>query len=98
VKRFLGAVTAAVSLGWASTAAAEMYVLQIKGFGCELCAYSVQSRLGKLEGVEEVRASFKDSQAIVRSQDGVVLSEEKAREVVEGAGFKLTGYKELPKS
>lgn len=90
-------VTASVlaMLLWSSVGGAETYELQVEGFACELCARSLQSRLSGLENVEEVSASFEESKAIVRTKDGVKLTEEVFRDVVEGAGFKLTGYREL---
>lgn len=96
MKRFFKVTAAALVLAWSSFAAAETYILSIEGFGCELCAHSVQSRLKQLSAVEEVRASFEDSEAVVQTRDGMVLTEKKAREVVEGAGFTLKNYRQVP--
>ncbi|MEA2118793.1 heavy metal-associated domain-containing protein [Halovibrio sp. HP20-50] len=95
MKRFITGIAAMLMLAWGSSAAAETYVLTIEGFGCDLCAHSVQSRLEQLTAVEEVRASFEDSEAFVQTQDGTVLTEDKAREIVEGAGFTLTNYQHV---
>ncbi|HDZ58171.1 MAG TPA: copper chaperone [Pseudomonas xinjiangensis] len=95
MKRFFKVITAVLVLVWNSFAAAETYVLSIEGFGCKLCAYNVQSRLKQLSAVKEVRASFEDSEAVVQTRDGTVLTEQKARNIVEGAGFKLKNYRQV---
>jgi copper chaperone CopZ len=96
MKRLFKVAVTALVLAWGSSATAETYRLAIEGFSCELCAHSLQSRLKQLTDVEEVRASFEDSEAVVQTRRGTVLTEKKAREIVEGAGFKLKDYRQVP--
>lgn len=94
--RFLAIAATVAALGLSTQAGAETYELRIEGFACELCARSLQSRLSRLDDVVDVSASFEESEAIVHTREGARLTEEEAREVVEGAGFELSGYRELP--
>lgn len=96
MKGLLYAAITTLALAWSSMVRAEAYLLQVAGLSCELCAYSVEHRLGQLEGVQEVRVNLKNGEVVVRTRDGASLTEEQARRVIEGAGFKLTGYQELP--
>lgn len=80
---------------YSAPAFAEVYVLRVEGLSCELCAYSVKRGLGRVPGVEDVRVNLDEGAVTVRTEDGTRLTEERAREVIEGSGFTLTGYREL---
>jgi copper chaperone CopZ len=95
MKRAVKIVFVVAACLWYTVAAAEVYVLQVEGMGCRLCAYSIEHRLGQLEGVQEVRVDHENGEVVVRTRNGASVTEEQARDVIHGAGFKLIPYEEL---
>jgi len=80
------AAVAASGADSAETAATRVF--QIEGMTCTACAATLEVRLAKLPGVVEVRVSFDDGSATIRSAPNT-LSADVVRALVEEAGFKI---------
>lgn len=50
----LTALLAGLLLSLTALAAGPQYALEVKGLACPFCAYGIEKRLNKMEGVEEV--------------------------------------------
>lgn len=87
--RQLLVLPAGLLLGALALAAGNEYRLGVKGVACPYCAYGVEKRLLKVEGVSAVQIDIGDSVVRVTMADGASLSEAAARTAVEEAGFTL---------
>ncbi|MGQ0586543.1 MAG: heavy-metal-associated domain-containing protein [Gammaproteobacteria bacterium] len=85
-------VAAALALPGAVWAGPE-YRLEVKGMVCQACAYSIEKRLRKIDGVEDVRVHLEPGHVVVRMKDGTQLTEGQARSATEDAGFAFGGFK-----
>lgn len=69
--------------------AAEERVIQVKilGMSCPFCAYGVEQKLKKLEGVEDLEVQLKTGLATLTMAEGADIPNEELRKVVDQAGF-----------
>ena len=82
---------AALTLSF-SVFAANQYTLGVKGVACPYCAFGVEKRLYKVDGVDEVVVDIGDSVVRVTMAQSKTLTEERARTAVEEAGFTLDSF------
>lgn len=83
----------AVLLGAVAAAAAERYRLRVDGLTCPFCAYGIEKRLLKLDGVASVETHVADGVVVVSMDEGARLTEAAARRAVQDAGFTLEGFR-----
>lgn len=79
-------------LSLSALAAGNQYTLGVKGVACPYCAYGVEKRLNKVDGVENVSVDIGDSVVRVTMAEGANLTEAKARTAVKEAGFTLHSF------
>ena len=82
----------ALIFSMAVLAADNHYVLGVDGLACPFCAYGIEKRLNKIEGVTDVQVDVGESVVRVALQEGKTLTEERARQAVDEAGFTLRSY------
>lgn len=78
----------------ATLAADHRYVLGVDGLACPFCAYGIEKRLNKIEGVTDVQVDVGESVVHVTMQEGKTLSEDRASQAVDEAGFTLRSFSE----
>lgn len=83
---------AAAIVSVAVLAADHQYVLGVDGLACPFCAYGIEKRLNKVDGVTDVQVDVGKSVVHVTMQEGKVLTEDRARQAVDEAGFTLRSY------
>ncbi len=66
----------------------EMTVL---GLSCPFCAYGLEKKLRKLEGVTALDIDFKSGRVEIALEDGSKASDERIRKLVKQAGFEIEG-------
>ena len=59
----------------------------VLGMSCPFCAYGVEQKLKKLEGVEELTVVLETGLATLLMEEGADVSNETLRETVKDAGF-----------
>lgn len=92
---FVAAALALPGVGWAG----PEYQFEVKGLVCQACAYSIEKRLRKIDGVEDVKVHLDPGHVVVRMKDGAQLTDAQARSATEDAGFTFGGFKAVePKS
>ncbi len=64
--------------------------LKIDGMHCDGCAERIRTVVGKQAGVQEAEVSYADGEARIRYNPHIV-TEEGLAEVIERAGFRVTG-------
>lgn len=83
---------AVLMFSFAALAADNQYVLGVDGLACPFCAFGIEKRLNKVDGVTDTEVDIGDSVVRVTLQAGKKLTEEQARQAVKEAGFTLRSY------
>ena len=66
---------------------ASLIEVKIEGMTCTACEQTIQRRVGKLEGIKSVTATFADGRAVIEYYPGTVDTL-KMREAITGSGYK----------
>jgi periplasmic mercuric ion binding protein len=90
--RKLSLLFAALVLSAAVLAANNHYVLGVNGLACPFCAFGIEKRLNKVDGVTTVEVDVADGVVRVTMEEGKTLTETRARQAVKEAGFTLRSY------
>ena len=62
----------------------------VDGLACPFCAYGLEKKLKKLEGVEALTVDMKEGQVQIKLKEGATVTEEQISEAVTDAGFTVT--------
>lgn len=62
-------------------------IIRVDGASCPFCAFGLEKRIGRLDGVADVRLEMKEGKVIVTLEQGATVSEEALRQAVDEAGF-----------
>ena len=62
-------------------------VIEVGGLACPFCAYGIEKRLRKIDGLEELSIQLEAGTVQVRLEEGVTVSRERLEEAVADAGF-----------
>lgn len=62
----------------------------VKGMACPFCAYGIEKRLGKVEGVESVTVDLGKGMASLRAKEGQTININQVPSAVKEAGMRLT--------
>lgn len=61
--------------------------LEVDGLACPFCAYGLEKKLKKLDGVSAVEVQIEDGFVLLTLDEGADVTEEKIRNAVVDAGF-----------
>jgi len=75
-------------------AADTQYDMRVDGLACPFCAYGIEKKFTKTEGVKSVDIDLKNGLVIVKTEDGKTFSEEKLKEIINDAGFTMISMTE----
>ncbi|MFQ5708997.1 MAG: heavy-metal-associated domain-containing protein [bacterium] len=77
------------SLGTLSSiqAQVEKVAIRVDGLSCPFCAYGLEKKLKKVEGVEKVEINVKEGVAALQNKKGKSIAVENLESVVKDAGF-----------
>lgn len=93
MRHIMSVAVMALALSAASPArAGETYRLQVDGLACPFCAYGVEKKLNDSEGVEAVDIRINEGVVLVTVSEGVRFDEARAEQIMEEAGFTLSGF------
>ncbi len=97
MKRFTRLLVLGLSLVVASAvyASPPTYRIHVDGLACPFCAYGIEKRLRKIDGVKEIEADIGAGTVTVTMAEGKTLGKEEARKAVKKAGFTLGGFEEI---
>jgi len=82
-------VTFALLWSNAGFAAGTQYDMRVDGLACPFCAYGIEKKFTKTEGVDSVDIDLQKGLVIVKTRDGKTFTEEKLKEIINDAGFTL---------
>ena len=97
MKKFTRSLVLGLSLVVASAvyASPPTYRIQVDGLACPFCAYGLEKRLKKIDGVKEIEPNIAAGTITVTMAEGKTLGKEEARKAVKKAGFTLGGFEEI---
>ena len=62
----------------------------VNGLACPFCAYGLEKKLKKLDGVEALNVDMEEGQVKMTLKEGATVTEEQINEAVKDAGFTVT--------
>jgi mercuric ion binding protein len=77
-----------------SFAAGTQYNLRVDGLACPFCAYGIEKKFIKTEGVESVDIDLQNGLVIVNTAEGKTFKEDKLKEIINDAGFTMKSMTE----
>lgn len=80
----------------AALAAPQAYTLRVDGLACPFCAYGIEKKLSRIEGVNRIEIDIRTGTVTVIMLDKATLDEATAKQAVKDAGFTLNGFKQVP--
>lgn len=63
----------------------------VKGMTCEGCENAIKTNIKKLDGIQEVSASFTVGESVVKF-DSTLVNFQLISEAITGAGYEVTGF------
>jgi copper chaperone CopZ len=63
----------------------------VNGMTCEGCENAIKTSIKKLEGIQEVSASFTAGESVVKF-DSTLVNSRLISEAISGAGYEVTGF------
>ncbi|NXH37956.1 ATP7A ATPase, partial [Dicaeum eximium] len=78
-----------------SQASSAVLRLKVDGMTCHSCTSTIEGKLGKLQGIERIRVSLDNKEAVVVYQPPLITAEE-IKQQIEAAGFTAT-FKKQPR-
>ncbi len=87
-----------ITLLWSTAlfAVGTQYNLRVDGLSCPFCAYGIEKKLIRTEGVESVTFVLEKGLVVVKVEEGVTLTEGQLKQLVDDAGFTLRSMTEKP--
>lgn len=85
-----------LAVALAAQAAGVRYEMRVDGLACPYCAYGVEKKLKAIEGVERVDVDLEKGLVVVDAREGVVLTDEQMRKLMQDAGFTFRGMRVAP--
>lgn len=79
----------------AVTAGPQRIDMIVLGLSCPFCAYGLEKKLKKVEGLIDIAIDFKTGKVRMEVRDGSKVSDERLKELVKDAGFEV---KEISRS
>ncbi len=76
----------------------ERITVTVTGLSCPFCAYGLEKRLRKLEGLDSLSIDFKSGGVILIVRDGSQASDARIRQLVKDGGFEATRIERAPLS
>ncbi|NXR52439.1 ATP7A ATPase, partial [Hippolais icterina] len=80
---------------WSQVSSAVLR-LKVEGMTCHSCTSTIEGKLGKLQGVQRIRVSLDNKEAVVVYQPPLITAEE-IKQQIEAAGFTAT-FKKQPRA
>lgn len=96
MKKILVLILAMAALYGAALAAGTQYTIRVDGLACPYCAYGIEKKLKRIEGVEEIEIDLNAGVVHVRVGEGVELTEAQMTKLFNDAGFTFRGMEKEP--
>ena len=87
MKKIILMILLALAWNTAVLAAGTQYTMRVDGLACPYCAYGIEKKLNKVDGVEKIDVDLNNGLVIVNVAEGVKLSNEQMTQLFNDAGF-----------
>ena len=74
----------------------ERITVTVTGLSCPFCAYGLEKRLKKLEGLDSLSIDFKTGNVVLVVRDGSKAGDARIRKLVKDGGFEATKIERSP--
>jgi len=97
MKKILMLVLAVSSLGWTTSAfsAEAHYKIRADGLACAYCAYGIEKKFMKIQGVTHFDIDLKKGLVLVTGDKNLVLKEQQLKKLFNDAGFTFRRIEEV---
>ncbi len=87
-----------VTLLWNGTslAAGKLYELRVDGMACAFCAYGIEKKFKKMDGVKSVDINLQKGLVQVRTNSDKTFTEDELETLIHDSGFTLKSLEEKP--
>jgi len=87
-----------LTLVWniAAFAAGTQYQMRVDGLACPYCAYGIEKKLKKIDGVEKIDVDLNKGLVTVNVAEGVTLDEARMTQLFKDAGFTYRSMTKTP--
>ena len=87
-----------ITLLWsgAALAAGKLYELRVDGMACAFCAYGIEKKFKKMDGVENVEIDLQKGLVQVKTRADKTFTEDELKTLIHDSGFTLKGLEEKP--
>lgn len=82
----------------AAMAAGPEYQIAVNGLSCPFCAYGIEKQLNRIEGVAALETNIEAGTVTITMEESQTLTQSRAEEAVDKAGFSLGGFERAGKS
>ncbi len=80
----------------AAFAAGTQYIMRVDGLACPYCAYGIEKKLNKIDGVESLDVDLNKGLVTVNVREGVELTEPQMVQLFNDAGFTYRSMTKQP--
>lgn len=81
----------------APTSAPQRIELEVHGLSCPFCAYGLERKLKKIEGLDSLNIDFRTGAVLMLVRDGSKATDQRIRELVRDAGFEVAAIERRPR-
>lgn len=81
----------------AATIGPQRIDLVVNGLSCPFCAYGLEKKLKRIEGLDSINIDFKTGRVLLLVQDGSKATDERIAQLVKDAGFVVTTIERAPR-
>jgi len=92
VKTVLMAIILMASINMPVFAAGTQYDIRVDGLACPFCAYGIEKKFSKTEGVNSVDIDIGKGLVIVKTVADKTFSEDELRTIIHDAGFTMKSF------
>ncbi|HFE31878.1 MAG TPA: heavy-metal-associated domain-containing protein [Gammaproteobacteria bacterium] len=87
-----------ITLLWSGTtlAAGKLYELRVDGMACAFCAYGIEKKFKKMDGVEGVDINLQKGLVQVKTREDKTFTKTELKKLIHDSGFTLKSLKEKP--
>ncbi len=89
MKKFFLILLMTITMIGTAYAASTQYTMRVDGLACPYCAYGIEKKLKKIEGVENIEVDLDAGIVKVSVSEGTVLTEEQMTKLFKDAGFTM---------
>ena len=96
MKKLIGSVLLFLAMSTAAFADGTQYRMRVDGLACPYCAYGIEKKLGKIDGVEKIDVDLNNGLVTVNVAEGVTLTDAQMAKLFTDAGFTFRSMVALP--